>query len=56
MMFGWGLIYEKSSKKKLNTKISTESEGVEDSDYIPFSILWNIKIIKSIETNSCRII
>ena len=38
MTFGWGLIHAKYSKKKLNTKISTESEVVGASDYIPFSI------------------
>ena len=38
MKFGWGLICEKSSKQKLNTKISTESEVVGASEYIPMSI------------------
>ena len=39
MTFGWGLIHEKLSKHNLNTKISTKSEFVGASDYIPF-IIW----------------
>ena len=39
MTFGWGLIHAKSSNQNLNTKISTESKVVRDSDYIPFIIL-----------------
>ena len=38
MTFGWGLIHEKSSKHKLNTKISTDYEVVGASNYIPFRI------------------
>ena len=38
MTVTWGLIHAKFSKKKLNTKILTESEVVGASDYIPFSI------------------
>ena len=38
MMFGWGLIHENSSKYKLNTKISTESEVIRSKNYIQFSI------------------
>ena len=38
IMFSWSLIHEKFPKQKLNTKISTESEVVGASDYIPFSI------------------
>ena len=38
MTYGWRLIDEKSSKQKLNTKISTGSEVVGASDNIPFSI------------------
>ena len=38
MTFSWGLIHAKFSKQKLNTKISTESEFIGSSNYIPFSI------------------
>ena len=38
MTFGWGLIHAKLSKQKFNTKISTESEVVGTSNYIPFGI------------------
>ena len=38
MTFGWGLIDEKLSNKKLHTKISTDSEVIGDSNYTQFSI------------------
>ena len=38
MTFGWVLINEKMSNKKLHTKISTGSEVIGDSNYTPFSI------------------
>ena len=37
---GWGSIHSKSSKQKLNTKSSTESELVGMSDYLPYNIWW----------------
>ena len=39
--FGWGLIYEKSSVQKPNTKNSTESEVVGFGEYSPCNILIN---------------
>ena len=39
MSFGDGMIHCKSSKQKLNTKSSTESELVGISDYLPYN-LW----------------
>ena len=38
MSFGNGMVHCKYSKQKLNTKISTESEVVVVSDYIPYNI------------------
>ena len=35
---GWGIIHEKSTIQKLNTKSSTESEVVGFSDYLPHNI------------------
>ena len=45
MSFGRGIIHEKSSKQKLNTKISTEAELVAVSDYLPYHI-WMINFLK----------
>ena len=39
MSMGHGVVHGKSSKQKLNTKSSTESEVVGASDYIPWT-LW----------------
>ena len=36
---GQGIVYGTFSKQKINTKSSTESELVGDSDYIPWT-LW----------------
>ena len=41
IQMGTGLIHSRSSKQKLNTKSSTESEFVGSSDYLPYS-LWMI--------------
>ena len=38
MSFGYGMVHCKSSKKKLNTKISTEAGVVGVSDYLPCNI------------------
>ena len=39
MSMGYGIIHGKSSKQKINTKSSTESELVGVSEYIPYN-LW----------------
>ena len=39
LSMGHGLIHSKSSKQKLNTKSSTESEVVGASDYLPY-LTW----------------
>ena len=41
MSFGYGMIHCKSSKQKLNTKSSTESELVGASEYVPYN-LWQL--------------
>ena len=41
MSFGLGMIHARSSKQKLNTKSSTESEIVGLSEYIPYNIWIN---------------
>ncbi len=41
MSMGWGVFHAKSSKQKLNTKSSTETELVGVSEYIPYN-LWAI--------------
>jgi hypothetical protein len=38
MSFGWGVVHEKASKQKLNTKSSTESEVVGVSEYVPHKL------------------
>ena len=38
IFLGWGIIHEKSTIQKLNTKSSTESEVVGFSDYLPHNI------------------
>ena len=45
MSLGHGVIHDKCSKQKLNTKSSTESEVVDASDYIGFTlyIKWFLK-------------
>ena len=35
---GTGLVHERSSKQKLNTKSSTEAEIVGTSDYMPYNV------------------
>ena len=40
MSMGWGTIHCKSSKQKLNTKSSTESELVGLSEYLPYNLWW----------------
>ena len=45
MSFGWGLIHGRSSKQKLNTKSSTESELVGVSEYLPYNI-WLLNFMK----------
>ena len=44
MSMGWGSIHAKSSKQKLNTKSSTESELVGVSEYIPYNI-WLLNFL-----------
>jgi len=39
IMMGDGVIHGRSNKQKLNTKSSTETELVGNSDYLPFA-LW----------------
>ena len=46
MSFGWGVIHAKSTKQKLNTKSSTESELVGISEYLPYNI-WLINFLKA---------
>ena len=38
MSFGIGMVHCKSSRQKLNTKSSTETEVVGFSDYVPYNI------------------
>jgi hypothetical protein len=38
MSFGWGVVYEKASKQKLNTKSSTKSEVAGVSEYVPHKV------------------
>jgi len=38
MSMGWGVLHAKSSKQKINTKSTCESELVGVSEYIPFKI------------------
>ena len=45
MTFGRGILHGKSSKQKLNTKSSTESELVGVSEYLPYS-LWMANFLK----------
>jgi len=46
MSFGKGVMHTKSSKQKLNTKSSTETELVGVSEYIPYTI-WMIFFIRT---------
>ena len=54
MSFGRGAVHHKCSKQKLNTKISTESELIGASDYIPW-VVWLKHFLreqgKELETN-----
>jgi len=47
LTFGTGVVDQKSSKQKMNTRSSTECEHVETSEYLPKNIfskcLWNVK-------------
>ena len=45
MSFGTGTIHARSTKQKLNTKSSTESELVGVSDYLPYNI-WLLMFMK----------
>ena len=45
MSMGFGMVHCKSSKQKLNTKSSTESEIVGLSDYMPYNI-WFTNFMK----------
>ena len=45
MSFGIGMIHSRSSKQKLNSKSSTESELIGVSEYLPFHI-WAINFLK----------
>jgi len=40
MSIGWGVIHDKASKQKINTRNSCESELVGVSEYIPFKYIW----------------
>ena len=42
MSMGYGVIHGRSSKQKLNTKSSTETEIVGMSEYIPYNIWLNM--------------
>ena len=44
MSLGWGAIHARSSKQKLNTKSSTESELVGLSEYVPYNI-WLVNFL-----------
>ena len=44
MYMGHGLLHCKSGKQKLNVKISTETELVGMSDYVPYD-LWLIMFV-----------
>ena len=38
MSLGWGILHGQSSKQKLNSKSSTETEVIGTSDYVPRTI------------------
>ena len=44
MLMGYGVIHAKSSKQKINVKISTESEVIGVSEYIPYN-LWLVMFL-----------
>ena len=46
MSMGWGVFHAKSSKQRLNTKSSTETELVGVSEYIPYN-LWAIMFLEA---------
>ena len=46
MSYGLGIIHGRSSKQKLNTKSTTESEVVGVSEYLPYNI-WTINFMKA---------
>ena len=43
---GYGIIHGKSSKQKINTKSSTESELVGMAEYIPYN-LWLLMFLEA---------
>ena len=45
MSLGTGVIHHKTSKQRLNTKSSTETEVVGGSDYLPYTI-WTMKFLQ----------
>ena len=45
MLMGLGTLHCKSSKQKLNTRSSTESELVGVSEYLPYDI-WQVNFYK----------
>lgn len=46
MLFGVGVVHGRSSKQKLNSKSSTESEIISVSEYMPFHI-WAVNFLES---------
>ena len=46
MSMGIGTIHNKSSKQKLNTRSTTESEVVGVSEYLPYDI-WQVNFFKN---------
>lgn len=46
MSMGWGVLHCKSSRQKLNAKISTESELVGVSDHLPYNI-WLLMFMRA---------
>ena len=45
MSMGVGTVHNKSSKQKLNTRSTTESEVVGVSEYLPYDI-WQVNFFK----------
>ena len=50
---GYGVLHTKSSKQKINTKSSTESEVVGTSEYIPYKI-WLLMFFTGIGIRNCE--
>ena len=55
MKFGWGLIHEKSSNQKLNTKILTESKVVGSLDMYTEHQVYKVKINQLMQDNMSSI-